>query len=184
MNTKALFVGLGVVLILGAVAVLGWLFIQMTQSDADTVPEPAPSNPFGFSTSVTDPEPDAREGLAISTREGGQVLVPDFTNGREPIAADDGAYYFLYGPEFSTEGYAFSAQYAEAGSAFLIVLLEEPIGASRLAAEAYLKDLLQLPEETLCSLSTRIVVGADINASYARYGNLGLSFCAGAVPLP
>ncbi len=65
---------------------------------------------------------------------------------------------------------------------FNIALLGRPFAQSRLAAEAYLKDLLELDEEALCLLTYTVSVPGyvDVDASSVDYR---FSFCPDAVAL-
>ena len=68
-------------------------------------------------------------------------------------------------------------------SSIKIGLIKEPLKDSRLAAEAKLRSLFPLSNQDLCKLDVFVSVPAMVNDTFAG-GNLGLSFCSGAVKLP
>jgi hypothetical protein len=185
MNRNQLFILLGIALVLGAIAVVAWVAIQAlapkegAQTETQTL---APSDPFG---SITVPGSIASESrLSLVTTAGDTLSVPDFTKGKEPIAFAGESYYFLYGPEYSSEGFAYSVQYHTTDSSFLIELLAEPLGESRDKAKEYLRELLKVPAASLCDIRVRVVVSAAMNQQFAASENLGLSGCPGSVELP
>ena len=181
MNRKAIF-ALGAVLFLLALALGAWALTMALQQEPPEPETPAVSDPFGgISIPVA---PESPKAATIADREGNAVPVPDFTGGLDPLQGTDGTYYLLHGPEYSAEGFTFSAQYGERDSSFLVTLLSEPLSSARADAERFLRDELELSDAALCALNTRVVAPADVNEAYAAHGDLGLSFCPGAVPLP
>lgn len=74
-------------------------------------------------------------------------------------------------------------QYTTATQYFNIVLLNEPIGTTRLAAEQFLMVDLGISQSQMCQLSYMVAVPNSVNSQFAGK-NLGFSFCPGATPLP
>lgn len=184
MSTKSVIVAAGIVLTLAAIAIGAWVAIQLYAPEPSAeAPSGVGSNPFGFN--VPAPTPNAPLGeRTLRTRGGESIEVRDFAAGLTPTSFNNGTYYTLYGPEFTAEGFAFSIQFNEADSEFLLVLLAEPLKDARSAAEVYLGNTLALSNAELCRLNVRVVVGPNVNDQYAAYGNLGMSFCADAITLP
>lgn len=77
----------------------------------------------------------------------------------------------------------FSISYDEKSASFGIVLLKEPLGETRLAAEAFLSSRLGLSRAQLCSLKYYIGTPYWVNEQFSA-GNLGFSVCPEAVALP
>lgn len=177
MSKNTLFVALGVLLVLIAVGVS--VVVVMRMQKTSTL---EPANPFG--NSVLPGDSHTKPAITVSTTAGEQVSVPDFRTGHEPDHTPAGTIYTIRAPEYSNTEMTFSLQYNEATSEFLVVLLQEPIGAARKEAEQYLKAMLMLQDTELCALNTTVVVMPSVNPAFATYENLGLSFCPGAVPLP
>lgn len=185
MHRNQIFILIGIVLLLGAVAIGAWVLLTAlngdTQAPGETQTIPA-SDPFG---SITVPgSVGGGSTMTLVSTEGNPITVPDFTKGKQPIEFAGQSYYFLYGPEYSTEGFAFSVQYHTTDSSFLVELLAEPLGESREKAGEYLSELLTLSAENLCQINARVVVGDGVNQQFSGSPNLGLAGCAGSVELP
>ncbi|MEK7201033.1 MAG: hypothetical protein AAB737_00125 [Patescibacteria group bacterium] len=182
MTKQRLIIVVAVVLIVLSIGVLGYVGLQMfgRQSPGST----QPLNPFGGILNPGGSTTYVPKTMSVHARSGEAVMVPNVLSGKEPLDTPGGRFYNLYGPEYSTEGFTFSIQYSESDSQFLIILIAEPIGAARLEAQTYLRNLLALSDSELCSLNTIISVTPDVSEVYSQYENLGLSFCPGAVKLP
>lgn len=141
-----------------------------------------PSDPFHLLGGSGDVTPVRT--IQIMNKNGEAVVIPDVLASHEPVDLPSGRFYTLYGPEYSTEGFTFSVQYSVADSLFLVNLIKEPIGAARHDGENYVRNLLKFTNEELCSLNIEVSVTPDVSEVYSQYQNLGLSFCANAVPLP
>lgn len=185
MSRNQLFIVIGTVLVFAAIAVTAWIAIAFfipsssESSQADPIPQ---SDPFG---SISVPGSVAGNAtLTLSTEGGEPIRVPDFTRGKEAIEFAGESYYFLYGPEYTTEGFSFSVQYHPADSSFLIELLSEPIGEARNDAAKYLMELLNVSEATLCAVRTTVVVGDSVNQQFSGYADLGLAGCPQSIALP
>lgn len=182
MTKQKVFIVVALVLVLVSIAILGYVGVRVFAPSTPGVPQPL--NPFGALVNPGGSTTFIPKTMSIQTRTGEAVLVPNILSGHEAIEMPGGRFYTLYGPEYSTEGFTFSVQYSEADSQFLVLLLTEPIGAARLDAEKYLRTLLGLPDDALCTLNTIISVTPDVSEGYSQYENLGLSFCPSAVKLP
>ncbi len=170
-----LIVVVAALLVVGATFALVVVFMRPTEPGT-------PSNPFG--NAVLPGSQSTGTQTQVQTTKGIALNVPDFRKGHEPEVLPNGTYYAIYGPEYSPDGFAFTVSYSEPGSEFLITLIQEPIGAARLEAERYLRGMLMLTDEELCSLKIAVTVIPEINETYSAYENLGLSFCPRAVKLP
>lgn len=124
--------------------------------------------------------------------DGESLVVPDFTEGAPvvQIGSDpaDVQYDLTPYPEYQ-EGmiyptHDFDIQFNERDSQFIVSLMTEPLGAARQAAEQRLRALLNVSDETLCTLNVVVGVPHGVHPQLATYQNLGLSFCPGALPLP
>lgn len=185
MNRNQLFILIGAMLVLAAIAIAAWVAIVYVRPGAFTPsqPEALPqSDPFG-SISVPGSISGAAT-LTLNATDGQTLTVPDFTKGKEPIEFAGESYYFLYGPEYTTEGFSFSVQYHPGDSSFLIELLSEPIGEARNDAAEYLSELLRIPHASLCAVRAKVVVGGSVNQQFAGYENLGFGGCPESVQLP
>lgn len=78
---------------------------------------------------------------------------------------------------------AFSISYDEKSASFGIVLLKEPLGETRLAAEAFLSSRLGISRAQLCSLTYYIGTPYWVNEQFSA-NNLGFSLCPDATTLP
>jgi hypothetical protein len=179
MKRHQLFIIVGIALLLVASAVLLVVVLSGNKN-----PQPSePVNPFS-GTILPGGSNASNPPLQVQTVSGDSVMVPDFRVGKQADELPSGNAYTLYGPLYSNDEVPFSLQYSEGSAEFLIVLLQEPIGAARLEAERYLRGMLMLQSEELCRLNAVVVVMPFINQTFATYENLGLSFCPGAVALP
>lgn len=77
----------------------------------------------------------------------------------------------------------FSISYDEKNASFGIVLLKEPLGETRLAAEAFLSSRLGISRAQLCSLNYYIGTPYWVNEQFSAH-NLGFSLCPDATTLP
>jgi hypothetical protein len=162
-------------LVAGAVVVMAFVLMRPVTPGAQ-------SNPFG--NTVLPGSQSMGPHIQIRTVSGDLLTVPDFIKGHEAVELPNGKYYSVYGPEYSSEGFTFAITYSEPASEFLVTLIAEPIGSARLEAERYLRGMLMLTDEELCSLNIAVTVTPNINEAYSQYENLGLSFCPRAVQLP
>ena len=137
------------------------------------------TDPFG---SIIDPgaTPGGTEAsLPIVLRDGSTISIPDFTKDTQPEWASADAGYQVVGNEDAP----YQVIYFPDGSGFLVSLLQEPLGQSRLDAETALRQKLRLTNDELCKLSSEVGTTISVNETYAGR-ELGLSFCPGSVKLP
>jgi hypothetical protein len=143
--------------------------------------EPLPPDAVSFPGAGTGPG-------TVFTREillanGAPLETHDFLS--DPATVEDevnpGYYYLGYGPADSSASY--HIEYVEETQYFNVELLQEPLGESRKAAEAYLQRALGIANDDMCALNYALGVPNSVNGQYSSM-NLGFSFCPGAVVLP
>lgn len=181
MKRQTLIIVVGGALAILGIGILAVVAVFLFAPKAPGTPT-NPNNPFQLLGGSGDTTPVKT--IQIMNRNGEVVVVPDVLSAHEPIEMPSGRFYTLYGPEYSTEGFTFSVQYSETDSLFLVNLVKEPIGSARHDGENYLRNLLDLTNDELCNLNVEVSVTSDVSEVYSSYQNLGLSFCADAVPLP
>ncbi|MES2225180.1 MAG: hypothetical protein V4480_00015 [Patescibacteria group bacterium] len=170
---------------LGILLVLGVLFALRTSNRNPATP--SVGNPFSGSLSSST-APGTQQGvISLRARDGSAISATDVTAGKTPLPASSDTYYDLVHNGMDTYGNEddpFAIQYAAKSSSFIVSLQEEPLGKSRLSAETFLRSTLNLTDAQLCELDITVAVTQAVNEQYASMGNLGLSFCPGAVTLP
>lgn len=118
--------------------------------------------------------------IPIPIQNGTVITTKDFihtgTTIEDPANAGN---YYLTGS--STQGFAIG--YRTPAQFFTIALEQEPLGATRLAAEHFLMTKLGISESQMCALPYYLGTDVHTNSLYAGR-NLGFSFCPGAVALP
>lgn len=123
--------------------------------------------------------------LTFTTKDGKVVSVPDFTYGHPSVNVEETTYTFAYVTQ-SLEGVEedprYGIVYGNDGT-LIVGLYAEPLGATRLAAEAKLRALMPLPDPILCALPIEVTVPDTIESIYTGK-QLGLSFCPNALDLP
>jgi len=179
-----------VALALLAIAFAAFVFLRSPE------PTPEPTVPITFPVSDSSNGGGVtltQETMTIRNWNGEPLVVNDFISSR--LAYEDPANpgkYYLAGDEdlcltmgdcsLINEGYTIA--YFSEEQAFGITLGEEPIGEVRNLAEAHLQQTLGISPEYLCTLTYTLNTTYYVNQLYSDYGNLGFSFCPGAVPLP
>lgn len=83
----------------------------------------------------------------------------------------------------ATDNPPYIIEYISATQYFNIVLLQEPIGSVRAAAEQYLIAQLGITQAQMCQLNYTLGTPNRVNSQYAGT-DLGFSFCPGATVLP
>lgn len=172
-----------ILLVLGLmifVALGAYLFLSQGTEVPQNSGTPS-GNPFGFSTNTSGTSEDRT--LMLVTEDGKTLYAQDFTASGQPDWAGPDSGYSVAGDGAS----AFSITYYPAEGAvpaqFSISLLAEPLGETRLKAEAALRERTGLTSDELCSLDAQVFTSIHVNETYAGY-DLGISSCAGATPLP
>lgn len=176
-----------VLIVLTLVGGGAWYFLAM-RTAGPSAPN-VPVNPFGFTGTGTE-APRGTE--TVMARDGSTVPVTAFTEGASsvPISADpsdvqyDLTPYGEYVPGQPYPVHEFDVQYNRTTSEFIVTLNQEPLGHARVAAEAFLRNILGVTDSTLCALNVTISVPYTLNPTFAAYQNLGPSTCPGAVKLP
>jgi len=183
------------ILIIGAI-VICLLFGAVWLSalfNADTPEAPARVE-FPVATS-TGGVPVAGEPGHVTLRDGSLLEVRNFIGNGVTIKdpANEGVYYLA-----GSSGYCYEdgtcptaggeapysiVFFSEEGSV-VIGLTREPLGEARRRAEEYLMETLGIGEEEMCVLNYYIGTTVHVNETYGSMGNLGFSFCPGAVKLP
>jgi hypothetical protein len=190
MNRNSILMVVGaIVLLIVAAGILAFLFLRPENEPAP--PQNTGGNPFGFSTTGTEPSTGAAV-RTIYSRQGEPVSVPDFTEGKESqqIGASESDVQFdltpypPYNPDVPYPTHAYDVQFNQANSEFVVTLNEEPLGSARRAAETFLRNILGLTDTEFCALNIVVGVPYSVNESLSYYQNLGLSFCPQAYPLP
>jgi len=175
-------------LVLG-VLVLGYVYLSMNRPSGEVEENPQGGNPFGFPLGGN---PGESKPMRTIDGQQGSLMVPDFTVDKEPIALseDQGDVQYELTPYPAYEigkpyvEHAFDIQFNERESLFVVTLNKEPLKASRLEAEAFLRTELKLSDAQLCELNSLVGVPYSVNQTLSNYQNLGLSFCPNAYPLP
>ncbi len=189
---KWIFIGAGAVIFIGAGAYLILAGSGAVEPggpiESVTLPTAQPTTVEGFISQQGEPA------LSLKTQYNGSLSVRDFLHNGE-TAADpvNKGMYLLAG----SAGYClpdgtcpkgadsehFSITYNQKGDFFNIVLLQEPLGAVRREAEAFLEERLGISGEILCTLNYFVGVPYFVNSTFSDR-NLGFSFCKVATQLP
>ncbi|MFA6414841.1 MAG: hypothetical protein WC217_01525 [Candidatus Paceibacterota bacterium] len=175
-------------------------FLFSSSPEVVTTPQPTPGlpiasstvpvtgGPSSFGTSNTGPT------VSFATPSGAVVTVKDFVHNGETVAdvQNPGSYVlagsvgYCLADGTCPEGASttdFNISYNEKTHFFNIILLSEPLGATRLAAEQFLAGRLGLTGKASCSLNYFVGTPYWVNEAYDSK-NLGFSFCPGAIALP
>ncbi|MES2994802.1 MAG: hypothetical protein V4681_02120 [Patescibacteria group bacterium] len=113
-----------------------------------------------------------------------QVTVADVVNPGNYVLAGELGYCLADGTcPRGADTPTFSISFNDEDDTFNIVLLAEPLGEVRRAAETHLQSRLGLSNEVMCELNYYVGTPSFVNASYSN-GNMGFSYCSGAVKLP
>lgn len=190
---RNILIATGGTLLILILMTLGVLWIR---SQATEQPVPSDGSSSGFfptGTAVGDPTEFARTRM-LATIDDDTIAVKDFIDNGETIedVVNPGSYvlagdlgYCLYDGTCPTAASTtdFSISYRESTQAFTVTLLAEPLGTSRLAAEAFLSDRLGIAPRDMCRIRYYLGVPNAVNSVYTG-SNLGFSFCPGATKLP
>jgi hypothetical protein len=175
---------------IGIISVTGFIVLYIARSNQEDEPM---NNPIIFPTASTTGTPSTspsytRQLLGI---DGSTLTVSDFTAGKPSQQVSDvegDVQYdltpypeYVLGQPYPTHSY--DVAFDQLSSQFIISLNEEPLGKTRLAAEAFMRQILGLANSQLCNIRFLITVPSQVNEQYSAT-NLGISSCPGAVPLP
>lgn len=176
---------LGAVVLVIAIIVAGYLYFAQSPAGVSSQ-NASTTNPFGTPAGGVTPAGSSPSSSAfqVPLSNGTSVAVPDFTKTNQPDWAGTTSGYRVAGSEQAGQGGAgFQILYYPGDGSFNVVLLDEPIGQMRLAAESALREALGLSSADLCKLRIQVSTLISVNETYAGQ-SLGLSFCPGAVKLP
>lgn len=166
-----------IALVIIAIVAAGIAFLLLRNpSPSPSNPDTGSENPFGGSGGNAG---GGQPGLTVVQKDGTSVNVPDFTKTDQPPIAGPDTGYQVSGSNASS----FQILYFPNQSYFLVSLFSEPLGQTRLAAEAALRSKLGLSDSQLCALNIEVHTDAETNETYSGR-DLGLSFCPGATALP
>jgi hypothetical protein len=129
---------------------------------------------------------------SVENTMGGTILTKNFMNNSstvvDPNNKDDS--YLAGAPAYCTNTSCPPAPtedyyilYRQSSKAFIIGLLNEPLGQSRLEAQQFLMNALGITQTQMCDLNYYVLTTGDVNPVYTGK-NLGFSFCPGATALP
>lgn len=186
-------------LLIGAVAVIGIATLAIVflgpPDDASTT-QTTPGLPVADSVPGETPGAVGTSSATITftNRSSDVIVVKDFIHNGETIAdtVNPGSHVlagtlgYCLADGTCPAGYPttkFSVSYNAETHFFTVVLLEEPLGTTRLEAEQFLIDRLGVTTQTLCAVDYSVGTPYWVNEGYAGK-NLGFSFCPGATKLP
>ncbi len=178
-----------IILILLLILAGVWYFL-FRNTTSQSLPSSSISNqnPFGApsgNTVTVNPgnSSTTEKSIQLQTNTDQTVTIPDFTISKTSFTIGAHQFYYLTSNQETQGANAqFDIIYGT-DSSISIGLLKEPLGQSRLAAEAELRKLIPLSDSELCTLKVTVEVPYQVSQLYPGQ-NLGLSFCPGATELP
>ncbi len=181
---KKLFITIGI--IIGLAVLVGFIFWPRLK------PKPLETPPVTQGTggpSVTNPPPQSPGGktdaaFSLRTADGGSIRTKNFKQDPETVKDPINAGYYYLGYHLTGtpgEKVPYVIMYIDATQYFNIVLLQEPIGQVRRAAERYLMEHLGISQAQMCQLQYTVAVPDSVSAIYTT---LGFSFCPESVVIP
>lgn len=195
MYNKTLIISIITVVSVSIVLAVSFMFLRSSPQEEQTPLSPGVSYP-GYSAEVTPGGPVG--GGASTTPVSGTTFALPITGGRTLTIRDfrkDGDVFidnannpgfYALGPlqddDANTPDPSYLVGYQEPEGFFIISLLQEPLGESRIQAEAYLMTKLGADQSVLCALNYSVNTLWWVSEIYAGK-NLGFSFCPGATPL-
>lgn len=128
--------------------------------------------------------------IILMTTDGKYLTTSDFLKTQAEEDSHNAGYYNLgprpevtYSDDTRTIHTPFLITYIAATQYFNVVLLQEPIGRSRLVAQEFLLQSLGISAKDLCRLNYTVSTPTSVSQLYGG-SSLGFSFCPGAIPLP
>lgn len=167
----------GIVLVVLALGILFGAYTLIQSGKVGVAPvdqDPDPFVPIGSGTTQS-----VEATVPLTLADGTVVAIPDFSKTEQPPAASATNGYQVAGSADAE----FQILYFPLDAGFILTLQAEPLGETRRAAEAALRQELGLPDAQVCQLTIDVGVPHSVSTVYSGR-NLGLSFCPGAVPLP
>lgn len=158
-----------------------FLFLRDDRTDISPAPVDTlgPTNPLPPQTPSYINESDNKRVLVGI--EGEEYAVDDFLRNNQNTPLGEGLFE-IQTNTVSGEPVYFQMIFNEADSSFAIALLERPLALARQLASQEIKELLMLSEEELCQLNIFVSVPFSIDSNVSGT-DLGLSYCADAIPL-
>jgi hypothetical protein len=163
-----LFIGIGCVV--SSWIILGTL-VQNKESDESQ------NNSTTLSTRETESSADGQQG--ITTWGGNKLSAEKYIEHPDTTEILENEFY-----SNSNDPDLYTIYYDVPSGNITILLLKQPLSLARQLAERQLSDLIQVPKDSLCNYEIRVLVNEAVDEAFSLYGNLGLSFCPGAVQLP
>lgn len=120
--------------------------------------------------------------MNLRITDGTQIPVRNFLASAQVQKDLDNSGYYSLGYQ-GAQNSTYRITYIDETNYFNIVLLAEPLGASRTQAENYLMNTLGISKEQMCLLDYTMSVPNAVNTNFSGE-NLGFSFCPNAVKLP
>lgn len=162
------------------VVFIGIASLALVLSAVWMVVEPEPDIPDGFSQFPTtaDNVVSVASDTMVVNRNGTDIEIRDIRSQSETLSVGNNT-YALYGYDFE-QRYPFAATFNEIDGSIALALLEEPLAASRLAAEQSLQDRLGISEAEMCLMNIYVGVPVSVNEFFSGR-DVGLSFCPDSV---
>jgi hypothetical protein len=173
-STRLILIGIGIALFL-AIGIAATILLGGSDE-----PDPGPTSfPMGSDTPIKQ-----GENVTVYGEGGESFSVRNFAHDgstkEDPL--NDG-YYLIGQGDSVVRDFSFDITYIAQTSFFNVSLMQEPLGAARAKAEAYLAATLGLSNEDLCKLRYSVATPSFVSETYAGQ-DLRFSFCSDATPLP
>lgn len=192
MRMKPVVVGISVLV---AVTLLVFAYLWYSGKSRNDTQPPVPAPGFPLATTTRPDGGMTNSSMDVAGRDGLTITVRDFVHNGVTIEdpANEDIYYLSGSSGVCLEDGScpvagndrgFNIVYFEADGSFAVSLNEEPLGEQRRRAEQYLMQALGIGEVELCALRYTVGTTVYVNETYGSMGNLGFSFCPGAVKLP
>ncbi len=177
---------ISIVLIILGTLVAG--FFILSGDDNQGGQEPVVTNPPGTGTPVvTEPVPTSEE-IKLVGAGGGSIGVRNFLKDTTTVTDPSNEGYYFLGNHYPFDGSTptelphYIISYIADTQYFNVVLTSEPVGTSRLEAEQYLMQALDITPVQMCALNYMVSVPGYVNETLSDI-SLGFSFCKGSTPL-
>lgn len=177
--TIVMFIGGGLLLVVSALILY---FVFRSVPAGNTTQQEETGNPFSTVGSITSNR--TGDGLALTLSDGSSISVPDFTKGEQPVWVSEYEYQVTGTPTGTYLITFLEPDQDNPQGEFLVTLLAEPLGETRIAAAAALKDQFSINDEELCKLDANVAAGPGVNDMYPPDLDLEFSGCPGAIELP
>lgn len=185
MKRALIALGAGAALIVAAFAIVYAMSgDEPPVQSPDGVPFPIATPGVGGGTTMLDLASTDGTPLAVQNFIENGTTIADPQNPGTYIVAGELGYCLEGGTCPSTGVQDFTISYFSEEQAFMIGLGAEPLGAVRDRAEQALADTLGIARAQLCQLRVSVGTTVYVNERYGALGELGVSGCPGAVPLP